>query len=210
MVYGYIRVSTRGQARDGNSMEAQEQQLRAAGAEVLYSDSTTGSKVDRPNFDKLLKELKPGDTFICTKLDRFARSLAHGSELVTELINKGIRVHILNLGIMDNTPASKLIRHIFFSFAEFERDMIIERTQEGKAIARTKQGFKEGRPTKFTDFQIQEAVRMKEQLNYTYKEIEERTRISKSTLIRAVKKYRDQVAMGEIAEIDQLKGQIKL
>lgn len=71
-----------------------------------------------------------------TKLDRFARSASQGIELVKKPISKGVKVHILNMGLMDNTPASKLIRNIFFAFAEFERDMIVERTQEGKAIAK--------------------------------------------------------------------------
>ena len=74
----------------------------------------------------MLEILKPGDTLMVTKLDRFARSMTQGRELVNELINKGIKVNILNIGMMDNTPASKLIRNIFFSFAEFERDMIVE------------------------------------------------------------------------------------
>ena len=76
-----------------------------------------------------------------SKLDRFARSAAQGSELVKELIERGIAVHILNMGYMDNTPASKLVRNIFFPFAEFERDMIVERTQEGKAIAKQNPDF---------------------------------------------------------------------
>lgn len=69
--------------------------------------------------------------------------MTQGSELVTKPIDKGVKVHILNTGIMDNTPSSKLIRNIFFSFAEFEKNMIVERTQEGKAIVKTKKGFKE-------------------------------------------------------------------
>ncbi len=78
---------------------------------------------------------------IVTKLDRFARSVSQGSELVNELVSMGVKVNILNIGVMDNTPASKLIKNIFLSFAEFERDMIVERTQEGKAIAKIKEGF---------------------------------------------------------------------
>ncbi len=93
-----------------------------------------------------------------------------------------------NVGVMDNTPASKLIRNIFFAFAEFERDMIVERTQEGKAIARTKDGFKEGRPKRYTDTQINMALEILE--NHSYAEVEKMTKISKSTLIRAVKKLR--------------------
>lgn len=73
-----------------------------------------------------------------TKLDRVARSAIEGSKLINSLLVKNVRVHILNIGIMDNTPASKLIRQIFFAFAEFERDLIVERTQEGRAIAKLK------------------------------------------------------------------------
>ncbi|HCA28161.1 MAG TPA: resolvase [Ruminococcaceae bacterium] len=146
MIYGYARVSTKGQARNGNSLEAQQGALKANGAEKIFADSFTGTKISRPELDKLLALLQPGDTLMVTKLDRIARSLAQGSTLVTDLISKGIKVNILNIGIMDNTPSSKLIRNIFFSFAEFERDMIVERTQEGKAVAReTKPNYKEGR-----------------------------------------------------------------
>ena len=132
-----------------------------------------------------MEKLSEGDTLIVTKLDRIARSMTQGSELVTKLIEKGIRVHILNIGVMDNTPASKLIRNIFFAFAEFERDMIVERTQEGKAVARTKSGFKEGRPKSYTDTQINMALDLLK--NHSYTEVEKMTKISKSTLIRAMK-----------------------
>lgn len=184
MIYGYARVSTTGQMNNGNSLEAQEKQLRESGAIEIYKDSFTGTQVDRPEFNKLLSKLKAGDTLIVTKLDRIARSMTQGSELVTDLINKGVRVNILNIGIMDNTPSSKLIRNIFFSFAEFERDMIVERTQEGKAIARTKDGFTEGRPKKFTEEQINHALSLLDEGN-SYTQVEKMTRISKSTLVRA-------------------------
>jgi DNA invertase Pin-like site-specific DNA recombinase len=182
MIYGYARVSTKGQAKDGNSLEAQEQQLKENGAVEIYLDSFTGTKMDRPNFDKLLNKLQSGDTLIVTKLDRIARSMTQGSELVTELINKGVRVHILNIGIMDNTPSSKLIRNIFFSFAEFERDMIVERTQEGKAIAKSKEGFKEGRPNKFTQHQLDYAMSLLNE--YSFSKVAEMTNISIATLKR--------------------------
>ena len=160
MIYGYARVSTKGQEKNGNSLENQIELLKENGAAEIYADSFTGTKTDRPEFKKLLTVLKEGDTLIVTKLDRFARSMMQGSELVTELLEKGIKVNILNIGVMDNTPASKLIRNIFFSFAEFERDMIIERTQEGKAIAKLKPGFKEGRPKKYTKEQLDNALSM--------------------------------------------------
>ena len=183
MIYGYARVSTKGQAKDGNSLEVQENALRAAGAVEIYVDAFTGTKTDRPEFEKLMKQLKTGDTLIVTKLDRFARSMTQGSELVTDLIEKGIKVNILNIGMMDNTPSSKLIRNIFFSFAEFERDMIVERTQEGKTIAKQNPEFKEGRPKKYSKKQIEHALELLE--NHSYKQVEDLTGISKSTLIRA-------------------------
>lgn len=148
MVYGYARVSTKGQARDGNSLEHQIAVLKNAGAEKIFSDSFTGTKIDRPEFDKLKETLTNGDKLIVTKLDRFARSAAQGSELIESLIQKGVTVHILNMGIMDNTPTGKLIRTIMLGFAEFERDMIVQRTQEGKEIARSKGVRVDGRPEK--------------------------------------------------------------
>lgn len=156
MIYGYARVSTKGQARDGNSLESQENVLKENGAIAVFSDSFTGTKINRPELDKLLLKLESGDTLIVTKLDRVARSLSQGSTLVNDLINKGVKVNILNIGVMDNTPSSKLIRNIFFSFAEFERDMIVERTQEGKAVAReVKPNYKEGRhKLKVENFEI--------------------------------------------------------
>lgn len=182
MIYGYARVSTKGQAKDGNSLDVQEQQLKENGAVEIYQDSFTGTKMDRPNFEVLLSKLQSGDTLIVTKLDRIARSMTQGSELVTELINKGVRVHILNIGIMDNTPSSKLIRNIFFSFAEFERDMIVERTQEGKAIAKSKKGFKEGRPKIYTNHQFDYAMSLLKE--NSFKEVAKLTNISMATLKR--------------------------
>lgn len=183
MIYGYARVSTRGQAKDGNSLENQEAILKEHGAEVIYSDSVTGRNLDRPNLKKLLSEIKEGDTLIVTKLDRIARSLTQGSELVNHLIDMGIKVNILNIGIMDNTPSSRLTRNIFFSFAEFERDMIVERTQEGKMIAKQSKDYREGRPYKFSKIQMEHAMNLLE--HHTYKQVEELTGISKSTLVRA-------------------------
>lgn len=186
MIYGYARVSTKGQAKDGNSLDQQMDQLKANGAVKIYTDSFTGTKIDRPEFKKLLDKLQAGDTLIVTKLDRFARSISQGSDLINKLIDKGIRVNILNIGIMDNTPASKLIRNIFFSFAEFERDMIVERTQEGKAIAKTKDGFKEGRPKKYSKIQLDNALSMLTVNggDKSYNEVADLLGISKSTLIR--------------------------
>lgn len=183
MIYGYGRVSTKGQAKDGNSKENQESVLKNNGAEKIYFDTFTGTKMNRPHLNELLGILKEGDTILVTKLDRIARSLQQGAELVNSLIERGIRVYILNIGVMDNTPSSKLIRNIFFAFAEFERDMIVERTQEGKVIAKQNENFREGRPNKFSKKQIEHALQLKE--SHSYKQVEDLTGISKSTLIRA-------------------------
>ena len=185
MIYGYARVSTKGQAKDGNSLEAQEKALRESGANEIYVDAFTGTKTDRPEFDKLMNKIQKGDTLIVTKLDRFARSMSQGSELVSDLIERGIKVYILNIGVMDNTPSSKLIRNVFFAFAEFERDMIVERTMEGKAIAKQNPDFREGRPKKYSRKQIEHALELLD--NNSYKQVEDLTGISKSTLIRARK-----------------------
>lgn len=182
MIYGYARVSTKGQEKNGNSLDLQQKQLNENGAEIIFSDSFTGTKANRPELDRLLSILVEGDTLIVTKLDRVARSLSQGSDLVNNLIRKAVKVNILNIGIMDNTPSSKLIRNLFFSFAEFERDMIVERTQEGKEIAKQKDGFTEGRPKKYNKDQMDHAINLLR--DHSYNEVVRLTGISKSTLVR--------------------------
>lgn len=183
MIYGYARVSTKGQAKDGNSLESQEQALKDNGATEIFVDSFTGTKIDRPQFDELIGKLKTGDTLIVTKLDRFARSVSQASDLITELIDKGITINVLNLGILSNDSVSTLMRNVLLSFAQFERDMIVTRTQEGKAIARQNPNYKEGRPKKYTPKQIDHALKLKETMSY--KQVQELTGIPKRTLIRA-------------------------
>lgn len=192
MIYGYARVSTVGQ-KDGNSLEAQERALREAGATEIYSESYTGTKKDRPVLNELLAKLKAGDTLAVTKLDRMARSAIAGAEIVQELIDRGIKVYILNMGMLDNTPASKLVRQIFFAFAEFERDMIVERTSEGKEIARAKaeakgEKFKEGRPKKYSKTQLDHAIELRKE--YSIKKVSEMTGISEATIKREQAKRR--------------------
>ena len=94
-------------------------------------------------------------------------------------------MHILNMGVLDDTAAGRLIRNVFLAFAEFERDMIVERTQEGKAIAKQQPGYREGRPRKFGKDQIQHAMDLLK--DHSYSQVEKMTGISKSTLIRARK-----------------------
>ena len=190
MIYGYIRVSTIKQANDGNRLENQENLLLENGVlkENIYKDIYTGTKADRPSFNELINKMKQGDTLVVTKLDRFARSMIEGSKIVNELIDKGVRVNVLNIGVMDNTPSSKLIRNIFFSFAEFERDMIVERTLEGKQIKMKRDvDATLGRPKKFKKAQRDMAIKLLEK--HSYNEVSAMMGISRSTLIRYKKEY---------------------
>lgn len=146
MIYGYARVSTLAQAKDGNSLESQREKLISAGATELYFDSYTGTTSDRPEFSKLMDLIGEGDTLIVTKVDRLTRSLIHGQEIVNELKNRGVTVNILNFGVINNTPSGILMLQVFMAFAEFERNSIVERTQEGKRIAKNDPNFVDGRP----------------------------------------------------------------
>ncbi len=125
----------------------------------------------------------PAITLVVTKLDRFARSAEDGFSLTKELLAKGIKVHILNMGLVEDTPMGRLILRMLAAIAEFDRDMIVERLAEGKAIARQNPDFREGRPKKFTKKQVTHALQLLETNSYT--QVEEMSWISKSTLIRA-------------------------
>jgi DNA invertase Pin-like site-specific DNA recombinase len=136
MKYGYARVSTPDQ-----KLENQIQQLEDAGAEKIYQEKFTGTTTQRPQFNELLNILLPGDMLIITKLDRFARNTREALDIIQKLFDQGIKVQILNMGTIDNTPTGNLIFTIFSAFAQFERDMIVTRTQEGKAYAKKNDPF---------------------------------------------------------------------
>lgn len=159
MIYGYARVSSVGQALYGTSLEAQIEELKQRGAAEIYSEAYTGTKVERPEFKKVLEKLKKGDTLMVTKLDRFSRTAEEGSLIVKDLLDKGINVHILNMGLIENTPTGRLMMQMLLAFAEFERNQIVERTQAGKARARAEGRRAEGRnkkvPDNFADYQRQ-------------------------------------------------------
>lgn len=176
MRYGYARVSTIAQ-----DLEVQIQALQAEGCEFIYKEKYTGTKTDRPEFNKVTKALQEGDTLVVTKLDRFARSADEGIQKVKALFARGVKVHILNIGLIENTPTGRLIFNILCSFAEFERDMIVERTQEGKALAKQRKDFREGRPRKHSRQQVLHALELLK--THTYKEVEEMTGIKKRTMI---------------------------
>lgn len=196
MVYGYGRVSTITQGKNGNSLQEQEEKLRAAGAAEIVKDTFTGTKIDRPQFAKLLAKLQSGDTLIVTKLDRFARTAVEGGQIVKELHERGVTINILNMGIADNTPMGRLMVTMLLAFAEFERDMIVERTQAGKAVARANGKRVDGRQKKFSHLQTEHALTLLDEGN-SYTQVEAMTGISKSTLIRARRQQRAQKMQAE-------------
>lgn len=185
MIYGYCRVSTKGQL-EGNSIEEQTEKINALypDAEIII-ESYSGAK-ERPLFNKVLDKLLERDILVVTKLDRFCRSTKEGLQYIERLMQKGVRIHILNMGLIEDTPMGKLIVTSLLAFAEFERAMIIERTQGGKAIAKQKPDFREGRPKVYSPKQLDHALSLLEENSYT--QVEQLTGISKSTLVREKKK----------------------
>lgn len=185
MIIGYCRVSTKGQI-DGNSFEAQAKNIldRYPSAEIIEESFSAAKK--RPIFNEVIQRLDNGDTLVVTKLDRFCRTVKEGLQYVDELMDKGVRIHILNMGLIEDTPMGRLIVTNLLAFSEFERAMIIERTSAGKAIAKTKSGYKEGRPKAYTEKQISNALSMLTVNGgtHSYNEVAKLLNISKSTLIR--------------------------
>lgn len=189
MIYGYIRVSSKSQF-DNNSFEEQEQRILDRYQDALiYKEQFTGTTTDRPIFNKVLDNLKSGDILVTTKLDRFCRNTKEGLEIIDTLLPRNISIHILNMGLIDNTPMGRLIVTNLLAFAEFERAMIVERTQSGKAIAKTKHGFKEGRPKSYTKLQLDHALDLLK--TYSYNKVADMTGISKSTLVREVRNRKE-------------------
>ena len=193
-IIGYARVSTKSQAKEGNSLEQQKEEiLNKYNTAEVFSESYTGTKTDRPIFNKIINELHEGDTLVVTKLDRLARNTVEGIQVIENLFNKSVSVHVLNVGLLENTTMGKFFLTTLLAVAEMERNTIIERTQAGKEIAKAKEGFKEGRPKKFTSKQLDHALSMLS-INggsYSYSEVEEITNISKSTLTRECRKRKN-------------------
>ena len=193
MIYGYARVSTVGQSINGSSLEEQVAALTEYGCNQIITEAYTGKTVDRPQFTALLSTLQSGDTLVVTKLDRFARSTVEGVQTVRELFARDVKVHILNIGLIENTLSGNLILTVFLAFAEFERGMILERTQSGKALAKMQPGFREGRPPKYKPAQINHALELLGS-GLSYRQVENVTGISKSTLVRAKRtKYQSEI-----------------
>ncbi len=184
MKIGYARVSTLSQ-----DFDIQIEKLESSGCEIIYKEKITGTIRKRPEFEKALKQLKEGDTFVVTRLDRFARSLSDSISIVTELFNKGINIEILNLGKIEDTPTGKLIFTIFSAFSEFENSLRRERIIEGKERAKQKKDYRDGRPRKYTEERIEYALEVKK--NHTWAETERLTGIPQSTLY-SYKKRKEQ------------------
>lgn len=188
MIYGYCRVSTRKQLTDGNSLQAQAEEIkvRYENAEVI-EEQYTGTSTDRPIFTELVQKLNAGDTLVVTKLDRLARNTVEGIQVVESLFAKGVAVHVLNVGLLENTTMGKFFLTTLLAVAEMERNTIIERTQSGKEVAKTKAGFKDGRPRKYTQTQLDIALDLIENKKKSYTQVEQEMKISKSTLVRAMR-----------------------
>lgn len=197
-VWGYIRVSTRKQL-EGNGLEVQRNAIldRFPNAEIV-EEQFTGKVIDRPKFDELISKLENGDMLVVHKLDRFARTTLEGMKLMNELLERGITVEVLNFGSIEGgfSSRNKLMMQIFFAFAEYERDCIVERTQAGKEIAKQDPNFRDGRPKKFKRGQYQLAIELKEQ-GKTYKQIEQMTGLTKSTVFRAHRDWKAEQLLSE-------------
>lgn len=175
MKYGYARVSTESQ-----SLSTQLQLLKQVGIDEIFQEKYTRTTTKRPEFARLLAIVQPNDVIIVTKLDRFARNT--GEDL--QMIENQVKINILNMGTIDDTPVGRLIFTVFSAFAQFERDMIVTRTQEGKSYSRRHNPkYHEGRPKVYSDEKIWQAYQL-HQKGMTYRELSLRTGISISTLRR--------------------------
>ncbi len=186
MIYGYCRVSTKGQAKDGNSLDAQEQEILSRYSDAhIYKEAYTGTTTDRPVFNEVIRQMQENDMLVVSKLDRLARNTEEGIKIVKNLFLKKCSVHVLNVGLLEDTAMGQFFITTLLAVAELERNQIIERCQTGKAIARQNSDFTEGRPKKYSRQQVQHALDLLE--SHSYKQVEQMTGISKSTLIRAKK-----------------------
>lgn len=194
MIFGYCRVSTRGQL-ENNSLDQQEQEILSKYNNAqIYKEQFTGSTTDRPILNKLLNNLKKNDVLVVTKLDRLARNTVEGIQIVQSLFDKEVSVHVLNVGLLENTTMGKFFLTTLLAVAEMERNTIIERTQAGKAIAKQRDDFREGRPKIYHKSTTDHALSMLEERDengnkkYTVKKVAQIMKMSESTLYREMRK----------------------
>jgi DNA invertase Pin-like site-specific DNA recombinase len=180
MLIGYARVST-----DDQNLDLQRDALKQAGCEQLYEDRVSGTKARRPGLEQALSHLRAGDTLVVWRLDRLGRSLRHLIETVTELQEKGIGFKSLTESIDTTTSGGKLVFHIFGALAEFEREIIRERTQAGLQSARAR-GKTGGRPKALTEKQVEILNQLAADPNRSVEEICKTLGISRMTFYRYV------------------------
>ena len=195
MKIGYIRVSKHEQ-----NEALQRDALEKEKCDKIFMDKITGSKFERKGLDEALAFIRPGDTFVVWKLDRAGRSLKHLIELLTKLQERGIDFISLTEKIDTTTPGGKLIFHIMGALAEFERDLIRERTNAGLEAARAR-GRKGGRP-KALKSPAKRAMALSAyyKQEHTIDEICETFKISRRTLYRYIdedKKQKEQAAASQ-------------
>ncbi len=178
MLFGYSRVSTLDQNAD-----LQIDALTKAGCDRIFTDVVSGAAESLPQLDNLLSHLRSGDTLVVWKLDRLGRTLKHLINLVDSLKQRDIGFKSLSEGLDTTTPGGKLVFHIFGAIAEFERDLIRERTKAGLVAARAR-GRLGGRPRKHSDKVIAAAKTMTETSNDTIKDICIELGISRTTYYR--------------------------
>ncbi|BDB63552.1 recombinase family protein [Rhodococcus sp. RDE2] len=174
---GYVRVSTVQQ-----TLEQQEAALAAAGVTKTFSDTMSGARDDRPGLRALLDYARPGDTIVVWKLDRLGRDLIHILDVVKDLRERGITLVSTTDGIDSSTAAGRMMIGVLGSLAEYERELVKERTALKREAARAS-GVKFGRPRKVTDDKAEVARTLKEQ-GWTGKRIAEHLNISRATLYR--------------------------
>jgi DNA invertase Pin-like site-specific DNA recombinase len=178
MLVGYARVSTQDQ-----NLDLQQEALDKAGCENTFTDVVSGAKSERAGLNEALAYCREGDTLIVWKLDRLGRSLQHLIETVQELQKQGIGFRSLQESIDTTTSGGKLIFHVFGALAEFERDIIRDRTMAGLASARSR-GRKGGRPRAMTEAMAEVAPTLWQDPKHTVKEICEALQISEATFYR--------------------------
>lgn len=181
MLIGYARVST-----DDQNLDLQHDALKKAGCEKFYDDHMTGSKINRPGLDAAIEFAREGDVIVVWRLDRLSRSLKDLIEMVALLDEKKIGLKSLHESIDTSSSSGKLIFHIFGALAEFERNLIRERTHAGLKAARAR-GRKGGRPKKLSSDKEQLAIQLYQNKNHSIMQICNLIGISKPTLYKYIK-----------------------
>ncbi len=182
MIVGYARVST-----DDQTLDLQQDALKKAGCERIFTDTASGTKADRPGLEEAIDFLRAGDSLAVWRLDRLGRSLKNLIELVNRLHGRQISFRSLTEQIDTTTSGGKLIFHIFGALAEFERDLIRERTQAGLAAARAR-GRQGGRPRLLeTEKKVAMAQTLYNDKSNSIAQICQTLRISRATLYRYIK-----------------------